>query len=305
MKYRLYYLIFVIAALMVSCSNGIEPADPAIEYSSFVPNDYNRNEFKDIPLKGCFEVQKVSAVIVDGEEYSNIHSQINVTIELKMTKDLPGEVYDNNAIFLLMNEDGAKLANGFLLGSLEGKSAGDIITFTGHTDEDSNSTVKDMYEQIRYIRIVDFYAKQKINGKGASDNYAEPIEGDTVVLEEMSELEEQMEIKAQTSNPRNISSDGVEYVDDEDPPYVDPRKQKNNPEYEKLLVSYEKYVNNYIAYTKKIKDGDVSAISNYTKLLQQAQEISSKIEKVKGDLSIDQLSRFNDLSIKLANALGQ
>ena len=70
-----------------------------------------------------------------------------------------------------------------------------------------------------------------------------------------------------------------------------------------LLNSYEKYVDRYIAYLKKAQNGDMSAMSEYTKLLEEANNYLAKLEKAKGDLTPSQLNRLNQINIKKLEAL--
>lgn len=70
-----------------------------------------------------------------------------------------------------------------------------------------------------------------------------------------------------------------------------------------LINSYEKYVDRYIVYLKKAQNGDMSAMSEYTKLLEEANNYFAKLEKAKGDLTPSQLNRLNQINIKKLEAL--
>ena len=74
-------------------------------------------------------------------------------------------------------------------------------------------------------------------------------------------------------------------------------------EWDKVLNDYEKYVNQYIATYKKAMAGDMTAMVEYAKLADKAQQLSKKLEKAKGDMNASQLSRYLKLTQKLANAL--
>lgn len=76
-------------------------------------------------------------------------------------------------------------------------------------------------------------------------------------------------------------------------------------DWDELLDSYEQYVDDYIALLKKAKNGDLSAISEYSSVLQDANDLNSKIERAKSDLSSSQLERYNKISMKLAKAAQQ
>ena len=53
-------------------------------------------------------------------------------------------------------------------------------------------------------------------------------------------------------------------------------------DWDKVLNEYEKYVDQYIKTYKKAMKGDMSAMSEYVKLAEKAQELSEKIDKAKG-----------------------
>ncbi len=76
-------------------------------------------------------------------------------------------------------------------------------------------------------------------------------------------------------------------------------------DWDELLDSYEQYVDDYIALLKKAKNGDMSAISEYASVLQDANDLNSKIERAKSDLSSSQMARYNKISMKLAKAAQQ
>ena len=72
--------------------------------------------------------------------------------------------------------------------------------------------------------------------------------------------------------------------------------------FDEWLNEYEEYCNSYIALLKKASKGDMSAIAEYTKMLQKAQGMSKKIDKVEGDLTPAQLAKFQRIQTKLMKA---
>lgn len=72
--------------------------------------------------------------------------------------------------------------------------------------------------------------------------------------------------------------------------------------FDEWLNEYEEYCNSYIALLKKASNGDMSAIAEYTKMLQKAQKMSKKMEDVKGDLTPAQLAKFQRIQAKLMKA---
>ena len=70
-----------------------------------------------------------------------------------------------------------------------------------------------------------------------------------------------------------------------------------------MIAAYDKYVDRYIATMKKVKSGDMSAMADYAKLLKQAQDLQTKIEKCKGQMTEAQLAKFSKVLNKLNKAL--
>ena len=69
-----------------------------------------------------------------------------------------------------------------------------------------------------------------------------------------------------------------------------------------MLDSYDRYVTNYISYIRKAADGDMTAIAEYTKLAQEAQELSRRIEACEGEMSSAQLARYERITMRMAQA---
>lgn len=72
--------------------------------------------------------------------------------------------------------------------------------------------------------------------------------------------------------------------------------------FDEWLNEYEEYCNSYIALMKKASNGDMSAIAEYTKMLQKAQKMSKKMEDAKGDLTPAQLAKFQRIQAKFMKA---
>lgn len=72
---------------------------------------------------------------------------------------------------------------------------------------------------------------------------------------------------------------------------------------DEALDAYEKYVDRYIKFTKKVKKDSPSAMTEYAKLLENAQELSDKLDKVKGDFNNEQLQRYSNITMKMVNAM--
>ena len=81
---------------------------------------------------------------------------------------------------------------------------------------------------------------------------------------------------------------------------VSEKKSGNN--WDSVLDDYEEYFDQYVKLLKKAKNGDVSALTEYAKMLEKAQSIGNKLERAKGDLTANQSARFLKIQQKLLNA---
>lgn len=77
-----------------------------------------------------------------------------------------------------------------------------------------------------------------------------------------------------------------------------------NEDWDALLDSYDKYVTKYISFMKKAANGDMSAMTEYPALLEQAQEYGNKLQNAKGEMSAAQWSRYIKITQKMSSAAG-
>ena len=77
----------------------------------------------------------------------------------------------------------------------------------------------------------------------------------------------------------------------------------NSSDWDSVLDEYEKYVNKYISYTKKIANGDMSAMGDLASLLDSIQKFEDKLENVTSELSSAQASRYARISSKFVSAM--
>ncbi len=76
----------------------------------------------------------------------------------------------------------------------------------------------------------------------------------------------------------------------------------SSEDWDEILDSYERYVDDYITLFRKAKNGDMSAITEYASLLEEANTLSEKLQNAKDGLSNSQLSRYNKITMKMAQA---
>lgn len=82
-------------------------------------------------------------------------------------------------------------------------------------------------------------------------------------------------------------------------------KTNDNEDYDKVLDDYEDYVDNYLVFLKKANEGDISAIEEYTELLEKAEDLSESLEtaKTNNGLTPKQLSRMLKIQNKMTSAI--
>lgn len=99
--------------------------------------------------------------------------------------------------------------------------------------------------------------------------------------------EEEVVIETQNYQPTNIQSQ---------------TESSASVDWDNLLDDYEDFIDDYIACMKKANNGDLSAISEMTELMQEVQNLSDKLANASSDLTASQYARYSKLMQKLANA---
>lgn len=80
------------------------------------------------------------------------------------------------------------------------------------------------------------------------------------------------------------------------------KSASNDEDWDKVLKSYESYIDQYIKLMKKVKNGDMSVMTEYAEMMEKATDLSEKMSNAGNDLSASQMSKFMKLQTKLANA---
>ena len=74
-------------------------------------------------------------------------------------------------------------------------------------------------------------------------------------------------------------------------------------DWDSILNSYEKYVNEYIAVYKKVQAGDTSTYSKMASLMEKYQKLAEQLENAKDEMTASQLARLQKINAKLAKAI--
>ena len=77
----------------------------------------------------------------------------------------------------------------------------------------------------------------------------------------------------------------------------------SSSDWDSILDSYEKYVNEYIAVYKKVQAGDTSVYSKMASLMEKYQKLAEQLENASDELTSSQLARLEKINAKLAKAI--
>lgn len=114
---------------------------------------------------------------------------------------------------------------------------------------------------------------------------------------------EQFSISSEIGFVKNSTSSEDNYEED-----VEQDEQNiansNNGEWDEMLNDYEDYVDEYIKFYKMAVEGELSAMSQYTALMQKATALQQSIVKAQNnnELNTTQIQRMMKIQIKMTNA---
>jgi len=168
-------------------------------------------------------------------------------------------------------------------------------------DLESFMTFTEQFEK----RIADFYGVNDLENidKSGLNFTDEQKERYYKLMERMiSAGEKTQEIYRSKDSSDEDSSNSTDENDSDDEMV---ENDSDAPDVDEMLDSYEEYVDEYISYIKKASNGDMSALEEYPKIMETANEFSEKIEKCQGVMTPSQLSRYNKISMKMLEAAKQ
>jgi predicted small lipoprotein YifL len=73
-------------------------------------------------------------------------------------------------------------------------------------------------------------------------------------------------------------------------------------DWDELLDSYDRYADKLIACGKKMAAGNMGALTEYSSLMQTAQEFAEKMENAQSDMSLEQWNRYMEITTRIAQA---
>jgi hypothetical protein len=134
------------------------------------------------------------------------------------------------------------------------------------------------------IIIAASIAAMTLSSCGGAEEQKTPIESLTDLVEMSQQYQEEPE----------ESMDEIEV----------PNEALTSDEWNAILDDYERYVNSYIAFIKKQKENpaDMAIVAEYQELMSQGVEWSTKMSEASSGLEFAQLSRMQQIQLKLAAA---
>lgn len=79
--------------------------------------------------------------------------------------------------------------------------------------------------------------------------------------------------------------------------------KSSSKNWNKVLDEYEKFVDQYIKTYKKAMNGDMSAMGEYARLLEKAEDLEDDLADAEDELTTAQMNRYMKITEKLSNAL--
>ena len=80
---------------------------------------------------------------------------------------------------------------------------------------------------------------------------------------------------------------------------------EGDPSVDRFLDDYEKYMSDYIVCLKKMQNNDPTALANYAKMLARYEKMAAQGNQLKGKMSMKQIQRLNNITMKMTEAMNQ
>ena len=90
-----------------------------------------------------------------------------------------------------------------------------------------------------------------------------------------------------------------------DPNLVEESTIENSSDFDKMLIDYENYVDQYLIMYKKAMNGDQTAMTEYPALMEKAQELEQSMKDAQNnkELTVQQAKKMNDINFKMLEAM--
>lgn len=215
--------------------------------------------------------------VVDGEyTLKPVDDKIIIAVKFELTKkyDLSGEPELGNITLIPLDDTGAVIPNIGLDFSLT--STSDYDKMKSFLKGEVGKTVIVSFEW-NYFSNIEMQSRI-IDGTESIEITGADFTGDTSVSSSSS------------------SDDSYEEVAIETP--------KGSAEMDKMLDSYEQYVDQYISFMKKAQGGDMSVMAEYPAMMEKAEEWGQSIQDAQeaGEVSPAQMKRMLKIQAKMTEA---
>lgn len=80
------------------------------------------------------------------------------------------------------------------------------------------------------------------------------------------------------------------------------QKKGNSNDWDEVLTSYEKFVDQYISYAQRAANGHMDYVDKYHSVSKKLENLADKLENAEGNMSAAQLARYNKITKKLMQA---
>lgn len=121
-----------------------------------------------------------------------------------------------------------------------------------------------------------------------------------VTVFEPAEEEEERTVSSSYSSSTPDDDIAVVKSDDSD---SSTSSSSSKTDWDAVLDSYDRYVTQYVALAKKIQNGDMSVMQEYTNLLSEAQTLEEKLQNASDEMTPAQIARYTKIMGKLASAM--
>lgn len=268
---KLKYLVMAIIALVMTSCGGKEKAgegkEEAGDYVTLEIQETNMGSFSNY---GSFSGE-VKLKLNATEEKTEEGSEYFVSIPLTITSDVAWK-YNLRFQLTVADEDYSTIEQ--------------LGYFIIHGEHDFDSD----YDQY----LVSGDVRQDFKVRLTDEEWKAIQEGGKYLV-----------IMSKTDSDNICSHDGSKtssFSDPSDNDDDDSFSSSGDEDWDAILDSYEEYVNNYISLLKKAKNGDMDALSEYPTVMENAQELSEKLQNAQGSMSSSQLSRYTKITTNMTEA---
>lgn len=301
MKKTIYFVYVIMAFFFVACGGKKDSDEPKEIVLSPVETEVSGD------MEGCFTVVDREYKVVG--DFKGL-----ITVEIKRTdKDLPFELDGRPLWTFSKSGSSANVKVGFGIefvdkdgnvidkvsansGGLSGPYSPDecvsLVKLKPGKKGTIRFSVRDEAKEAVGFRITSAYEENESSSGNysSSDDDEDDADGDEDSGDEDEDDEDDDD--GDDVSHRSFGSHGKS-------------SSSSSKDWDALLDSYEKYVDQYIVYVKKAAKGDASALSEYPALMEKAEEFSNKMENAQGEMTPSQWSRYMKITSKMTKAAAE